>query len=42
MESYALSKKCLRGEPKDMVLESKGVLWIKGRICISRVGELSR
>lgn len=34
--------KVWRGEAKEAVLDSKGILWIGNRICVSKVGDFTR
>ena len=34
--------KLLRVDAKEVVLDSDGVLWIRGRICVSKTGDLIR
>ncbi|XP_060202777.1 uncharacterized protein LOC132631202 [Lycium barbarum] len=34
--------KVLRGEAKEAVIDEEGLLWIKGRVCVLRVGDLNK
>ncbi|XP_069151847.1 uncharacterized protein [Solanum lycopersicum] len=42
MKSYLIREEVLRGEAKEVVLDSDGVLNIGGRICVHKTGDLIR